>query len=719
MFSAKYKFFVCVILLFTATNHFAQDSAYEIELQLDEILLKKDLLQVIEEAENAPKNDIVSLHRRLILYRRAVNFEKASQIISQIFQFEKQNGKNFNGGYTITHTLGDELFKDTETIKVYLQNYYLEEGLFKKYIKLCQQDKTACDVNGFDNWLGQKFLENQKDDYEYERWLGNRLRWREEFGLNKDKLMEKLVEDFRNNPNNQRYALRYLRHFPKASTVEEIAEKFNSKQAFDYYAVATAMIPKGQLYMLSDDERKMMMRHGIAFLHKSLEIPFNDQDIVLMYKDRIPAASYDPRKINYKKQFQYWVKTALAETYKNIGQADKAQPIAEELVKMDKSDIQTGDTEYLGGAVQAASGERVIEKKILSEQEKRENTSEYWIERANYYRGRKELKLVFDAYLEGIETVSFDANDEQSRRNRSSLIWSLARFASDFDENAEDLKEGDDLSDEQMLKAKIWLETEKFLEDEFERHKTNTAFAYSLLDHIEGQDFDELFAKLVDRETEIIVKIFRDASSNNYSYGNLINDIWESNGISQTKKDELFAQLFNIAQTADVEKSMDLVGSINYHTNKYVVQFIPVLNRNLAKVEEDLKAKNLSFLESEDLEDLKNDHLKLIFSNYLLAKNWRAAEKFMSEKFDWSESFSYDKHDSLKRIALVAAENGDIKDAVRLWKMRANLSRRNLDGLETLSQNYDVRTELIIFYEQMRTTEPYSPMPEKALKILR
>lgn len=722
MISTKNKFiFGAILFLLVSSNIFAQDATYQIERELDEILLKKDLLEVIKDAEKSPQNDVPTLYRRLILYHRAVNFEKASQIIKQLPQAQKLNKKSFYGGSVIKNVLEDTLFRDKETIKFYLQTYYLDNDLFKKFTKLCLENASDCDVYGFDIWLGQKVSENENSDYEYERWFGHRLQWRESFGLDKNELLNKFVNDFRNDPNNLVFALRYLGYFPKLQTVEEIAEKFNSKQAYDYYALGNRMINYGWYSSENADNIKIINKHAIIFLNKSLEIPFNEEDSVLMYKNTISAASYQPKKINHKKQFQYWAKTKLAETYTKVGEANKAQPIAEELAKMDKSDIETGNTEFLAGMVQAASGARVVEKKILSERTKRENTADYWIERANYYRGRNELKLVFDAYLEGLKTVSFDLKNEVSMQNRGSLIWSLASFASDFGKYAEDLKEdgADKLSIEQKLKAEIWLETEKLLEKEFNGNKTNLSHSYSLLREIKRNDFDDLFAKIINQNTEVVNSIFREMPSNNYYYSDLFNDIWESEKITQAKKDEFLLQLFNIAQTSDLEKAVDLAEIINYRSDKFAVQLVPVLNRNLAKVEEKLKLKNLSFNEREELEDLKNDYLKLTFSNYLLAKDWQSAERFMSESFDWSKEYSYDRHESINRLAKTAAENSDYANAVRLWKMRSNLDQRNLKGLEILSLYYEIGLELVDFYEQMKVEEPYSPIPDMALKILK
>src|SRR6185503_14725960 len=62
-----------------------------------------------------------------------------------------------------------------------------------------------------------------------------------------------------------------------------------------------------------------------------------------------------------------------------------------------------------------------------------------------------------------------------------------------------------------------------------------------------------------------------------------------------------------------------------------------------------------------------------LFTAYIQSGQWRGAEKMWSENFRVSE-------DHLGTIAVSASRAGDIKDAVRLWTIHANLDRRKLEG---------------------------------------
>src|SRR5687767_15436982 len=130
MFRTKIKliFAIALILLSSVPAIFAQGSSFELEREIDEILLKKDLAEAIEEAEKSSQNDLKSLYRRLILYRRAVNFEKIPPVVRQISQTAREDKSGFMGGYTVEEVLKDPLFQDAETLRIYLQNsYYLNE----------------------------------------------------------------------------------------------------------------------------------------------------------------------------------------------------------------------------------------------------------------------------------------------------------------------------------------------------------------------------------------------------------------------------------------------------------------------------------------------------------------------------------------------------------------------------------------------------------------
>jgi hypothetical protein len=721
MFRAKINFIfplVFIALLFSFVVS-AQESSFELEREIDEILLKKDLSKAIEEAEKSPANDLKSLYKRLILYHRAVNFEKIAAVIRQISQTAREDKTGFAGGYTIKDILLDPLFHDAETLQIYLQNsFYLDEELFKKFTDICKKDKIACNVAGFDNWLAQKILENRNKEYVYQNLFDLRLQWRESFGLDNTDLLNQFAVDFRSNPENLDAALRYLSRFNNLQTVAEIAEKFASKQAGDYHVLGETLV-SGVKYSAFDG-KQARLEIGIGLLEKSLQTPFNERDKEIIWKYYLSKTSIPPVIGNYEKQLRFWTKTRLAESWREAGKSDKAQPIVEELAKLDKSDISVGDVSFLAGAVQSQTGARVVEKKILGEQENRKNTAAYWRERAEYYRGRNEPMLVLEAFYEGLKNVLFKVNETELWQERSWLVRGLANFTEDaFGKFAERAKGEDekDLSDETKQKFALWKKTESFLRNEFQTTKSNPLYSYSLIQILNASDFDDLLNEIFNRHSTQIVKIYREVPAD-FLDMNLADDFLKNETVSAVKKDEFINQLFNIALVSEPDKSLKIIGYINEKRDDFAARSIPVLLKNLEQTEENLKRKNLSYNQREEFEYLADDYPPVLFSAYLKAKNWQGAEKFTREKYDWSKRSSYERHEVLQRLALAAAENGDYADAARLWKAHANLNRREIIALSALAKYPPVAENLREFYNQMKISEPYSPIPEMALREL-
>jgi hypothetical protein len=83
------------------------------------------------------------------------------------------------------------------------------------------------------------------------------------------------------------------------------------------------------------------------------------------------------------------------------------------------------------------------------------------------------------------------------------------------------------------------------------------------------------------------------------------------------------------------------------------------------------------------------------------------------------EKYSSVYDSPLDRLILNSAKNGAINDAIRFWKIKANLNRRNLENLTSLVRYPAIAESLRSFYKQMKIDEPYSPIPDIALQNLK
>jgi hypothetical protein len=71
----------------------------------------------------------------------------------------------------------------------------------------------------------------------------------------------------------------------------------------------------------------------------------------------------------------------------------------------------------------------------------------------------------------------------------------------------------------------------------------------------------------------------------------------------------------------------------------------------------------------------------------------------------------------LATVAVAAGKRDATDDAIRLWRLSANLDRRDLSNLNRLAQT-SARPELRKLYLQMKKEDPESFIPEVALRLL-
>lgn len=701
------------LIILTAGNLQAQNDFSRVNEKIDTLLLKKDLGQAIKEAENSSANDARSLLLRLNLYYRAVNNEKIALTVKQITESANFEKNPHLVAESVKYAVKDALFKDAETLRIYLQKINFDGDIYYKFGELCVADRNACDANGFDEWLAQKAAEtHEKDVSAYFDWTHRRIEWREKFAFNNAGILNQFAAAVRENPSNLETALRYLKFFRQPPEVVWLAETFASERAYDYYELGETLSNSTNYSRQSEDEKRQIRQIAAQFLQKSLNLPYKEQDKDLIKSRRFRYVSIPPRIGNYEKQLRFWTKSELAETFRNLNESQTAQPIVEELAALDKSDIVTENIHHLAGAVQADSGARAVESKILREQALRQNSYEYWQERISYYHGRKEPERIFDAYRQSFTAVPFNLNDENSHGNRLFFIRRFADFIEDeFGYYANEKAE--ELSDEQKQKLLLWKEAENLLRGEFEKTKSNLRYSYELAAIIEGKKFKKLLDEIFSRNAELIVSYAKINALN--SNDHLLYYFLQSEFVSGTQKEAAINKIIKIAETSDAKNAWVIceVLTDSNETGKYAIRIVPILLKNLEKIEKHLNSAGVTEDERYDSESLRNKYLENLFKTFLAANDWKSAEKLILSKLNLSPSYS------LWKLAENAAKNGVFSEAARFWKLKANLNRRDLNNLETLARYAEIKENLREFYRQMKLNESYSPIPDIALQKLR
>jgi hypothetical protein len=711
--------FLLVFALFTAAaaSAPAQTRSGDIENDVTKTLLKKDLRQAVREAESSTANDLNSLLRRLTLYRRAANFEKVAQTARQIIGRPDFNKNLYQTRGFLEFALSSEYFQDAETLRFFLQNAGFNENIYARFVKICLQNKTACDVRGFDAWLAQKAAETEKssapDFSDKFYWTFRQIDWRRQFGLDVREITNRFVENVRNDPADLEAALVYLKFFTTSADLEWLAENFSSPQAYSYYEIGERI---GNLQFsfpspASTDEPLQVRRAAVRFLLKSLETPFNEKDVSLIYAYRLRYTSIPPKIGNYEKQLRFWTKEALAENYKNIGEAQNAQPLVEELTKLDKSDILSETPSFLAGAVQDASGARVVESEILRQQALRQDSYQYWQERIAYYDGRNEPELVFSSYLQAFSAVPFDPVNGDPKGMRIFFIRHFADFAErKFGQNSNEAV-SEDWSPENKRRHQFWKDAESFLRGEFEKTKQNVKYSYELGQIIAENDFDNLADEIVGKNPEILTNAANAGLL--MGYDRLLGIFLESENVSPAKKDAVFDELLRIADRTEIKKAWVIFELFTHEgSQKYHAKLVPLFEKHFAKSLEFAKAYKPTEDDDGDFSKLPEKYAEPLFHIYLAANDRKSAEKLL---FAGYYSLNY----GIKALIGNAARQGAFDEALRYWKLKANLNRLDLEDLDYLKRFPVFAQSLREFYTQMKTAEPYSPVPALALQILK
>ncbi len=689
---------------------FAQNNVWTENENLDVVLLKKNLAQVIKEAENSAANDVNSLLRQLDLYNRAANNPKIAATVRQIAAAPDLEKNRLNAAYRIKESIKNEHFKDAETLELFLRQITFDGEIFYKFITLCVENRQNCDINGFDSWLAEKASKTDANLYEMHDWTDLRINFRNKLNLDNSEILNQFANDLRENPDNLKIALRYLKFHREPADAAWLLENFTSKQAYHYYELGRSLFD-GKKHYLPNEKSLQSNSIAAAFLQKSLNLPFDEKDKDLIWQYRLRHVSVDPKISNYEKQLRFWTKRELADVYKYIGEAHNAQPIIEELAALDKSDIAEKDFSFIAGGVQSVSGARVIESKILREQATRQDSIEYWYERIEYYRGRKEPERMFDAYKQIFVSVPFNMDDKRSRENRLSLVRKFAGFVED--EFGIYTNKDDELDDLEKQKLLLWKDAENFLRNEFNKNSARLKYSYDLAQIVGSEDFDDLLDEILDKNSKMLLDAFVNLDIDN-SYGDLFVVFLGNKSISKARKDEFVNQLEKLVTNAAPRKILffcRLLGENGFAEN-YAARAIPFLHKQLDKTEIQFNSARLSDGQSYELKELRKGLIERLFKTYLTINNWKSAENLLMTKIQDSIP------ESLAMLAVNAARNNAFDDAARIWKIQANLNRRNLYNLQNIKEFPVVRQNLQAFYRQMKSDETYSPIPDIALKML-
>jgi hypothetical protein len=636
-------------------------SAGELQRDVTFLLLDKNINDITRQLDAEVASSVPALLRRLIIYSRAGQQSRVKTTLEQLSATANwQCPASYDLRWLIWNAGGDSLAA---------RRFYFE--------RLCPDDINAAgefvrqwaslgDQKELDGWLSKRSDRNDE-------WLMLRVDLRRKSGT-AGEVLDELAAEIKANPADWPRLVRYLNANNHAGNLQDLAwleDTFEAHHAAEYFR-------------LGDTLRNYSPDSGVRLLRKSLETPFTDADAKLVdYLINRPQSASPSIKVNLEKQLRYWTKRSLAEAYQRTKQALAAQPLVEELVAMKGDDILLQDVHQLAGAVQSQSGHRVVETGILRDETARRGTSEYWLERVNYYDGREEYGLERESYRQALLALAAKPEDSKRSWERFVVVRSFAFFLASWHNEQEDRSE-----------------LAKLLTNELNGVPAETDYAFRIAVLITQNEFelDALQDSVLAGRPSFVARLFDGRRDWGIEESGLIQDILNHDKVSSSLKGKIWSSLEQLVRDPGSTRAFYLAEAMQGREEWQ--RAIPLWRGYI---------EHASPSEEYSLNAIRN-----LITAYCRTGQWLAAENLL---FARKDSCWRDLPKALAEVAIVAAQQNATDDAMRLWRTSTNLDRRNLEALEQLART-KARPQLLAMYSKMKKDDPVSTIPDLALRLL-
>jgi hypothetical protein len=689
----KFLYIKCVILvsLVLVANSFAQNYQYfspyddddkAIETKVEELLTKRDVGELADEfLRNKTVFSADDLLIQVSVFARAgyvTQVRETLQIISEnqaLFLDKSQL-------YKVVKRAIDR--NDLTSLKIYYEKLFVEDtDKIEGFIDLWKQKGNVKEVEA---WLK---IRSSKDDISWYRWM----EFKKSIG-ELDEIENELTQKIRENAGDITLVEKYLRVVSDQRFSQYGIRSLDYKKDVSWLVDVVEVENAYENYELAIMMTERLPQFAIKLFKKSLSLPFTQKDRKLFGEKAFRGSSINNGVTNSEKQLRYWTKSHLVQLYVSNNQGNLAQPIAEELVAMDKSDIKTGDTYSTAGMAQASSGQRVIESKILQDEATNENSPQYWLNRANYYNGRNEPNLAWDTLILALGRFPYQPNNPKAMFSRLGFVSALSHFGEKYGQSkdVEDSEKGES-------------ETSKILRKELIAAKNANDFVYIYqLVNIMHDDYQDLRDDYFTNTNLFLKAISTKQEWNGYdSYK--IEIAMESEKWEPEKRKVFFHQLAILARQNIRKRGFGLASTIPKEEHKLAISLLYECLK-FAPENDDGDSDYDQYLNFD-----RRDVLEELISKYCDAGDWKSAEMIYWKDFRYMRQHLY-------RIAQVAAENGNVVDAVRIWKINVNFDRRNTRQLDVLART-DAKIPLREFYLKLKADTQLREIADEALKILK
>ena len=510
-------------------------------------------------------------------------------------------------------------------------------------------------VDQIDQWLKSKPKDSNS------QWLGHRLRFNLKHGR-VEVLERELSDRVRRNPGDISGAIEFLIFLRDTH--------YLTSRRFDVSwfpeTVKTALAT--ELLSLAEQLKGLNPTGALAFARRAMSTPLTPSELEQMRMPFWPEISTSQLQASFAVRTREQISHLLLQ----LGRASEAQSLMEEAVKLREKNGLVKDL-LLAGLVQAQSGHRVIEERILSSEDESTNDPHYWYGRAEYYRGRKESAQEEHAIRMGLSlTAAALTRNQVTETMASSRRHLLSIYAHFLNEHRRDEEAVD------LLRKEI---------AEWPANSPSVEIAARILtsefeDHISPSD--NILWSWLDKRVN-----------------------W-----SGAEKD-LLEEMLQKAKKRDLEQCLRRAERLANGNDPSRSRVLGVLESQLGFWERSIPFLELAVSKADD-EHSKSEIVWSLFEAYLNTGRWKRAQT-LDFSFDTSPDWPTRV---LSGLAVSAAKAGDHKDAIRFWARVTSLDVTVTYALDQLIES-GLRDELFSHYSDLRKTIPSSVIPGRVLEKLK
>ncbi|MCL1919668.1 MAG: hypothetical protein FWG50_01100 [Kiritimatiellaeota bacterium] len=210
----------------------------------------------------------------------------------------------------------------------------------------------------------------------------------------RDEILQRVMDDARQSPDDMKKLVIFLASFAyyyhglKPQNADWLLETLNRRNA-----IAAWLIGEN----VNNVERKDDIKE--AFLKRAVSVPLTAGErkaFRLILESNNAMFGGSPNDAELQAMFRVSILDELNHLYLGQKRGDDAQRVMLEARELRKKH-KLAEKSFLAGMTQSESGWRVVESEIKEREKQDETKPEYWLERANYYRGRNEWKEEEDA----------------------------------------------------------------------------------------------------------------------------------------------------------------------------------------------------------------------------------------------------------------------------------------------------------------------------------